>query len=101
MKYMPIPILTPWYVYKSSHESVFYNDICKNFNTGIYRPTSLHVLSRLPSPRVGIHGVAIKDGEILGFNLYCYINLNLTFRKRGVGFSGKRQNDVIKDKIDL
>ena len=24
---MPIPVLTPWYVYGSSHESVFYNNI--------------------------------------------------------------------------
>ena len=23
MKYMHIPVLTPWYVYRSSHESVF------------------------------------------------------------------------------
>ena len=33
-------------MYKSSHESVFCNNICKNFDTGIYRPTSLHMLSR-------------------------------------------------------
>ena len=30
--------------------------ICKNFDTGIYRPTSLHVPSRLP--RIGLHEVA-------------------------------------------
>ena len=71
MKYMPIPVLTRLvYIYKSSHESVFYNNIiCKNFDTGIYRPTSLHV------PRVGLH--------------------------EEVGVSRKRQNDVMKDKIDL
>ena len=34
-------------------------------------------------------------------NLFFYINLNVTFRKRGEGVSEKRQNDVIKDKIDL
>ena len=99
---MPIPVLTPWYVYKSSHESVFYNDIiCKNFNTGIYRPTSLPVLSRLPSPRVGPHKVAERWPNSRFQSLFCYINLNLTFRKRGVGVSEKRQNDVIKEKIDL
>ena len=58
---MPIPVLTPGYVYKSSHESGFYNDIiCKNFDTGIYRSTSLHLQSRLPSPRVGLDEVAEK-----------------------------------------
>ena len=58
-------------MYKSSHESVFYNNICKNFDTGIYRPTPLHVPSRLPSPRVGLLYMKLpKDGQILGFNLY-------------------------------
>ena len=37
-------------------ESFFYNIICKNFDTGIYRPTSLHVPSRLP--RAGLHKFA-------------------------------------------
>ena len=59
MKYMPMPVLTPGYVYKSSYESGFSNDInCKNFDTGIHRPTSSHVPSRLLSPRVGLHEVA-------------------------------------------
>ena len=30
MKYMPIPVLTPWYVYKSSHEYVFIIIFAKN-----------------------------------------------------------------------
>ena len=49
---------TPKYVYKNSHESVFYNNIiCKKFDTGIYKPyVSLHVPSRLP--RVGLHDIA-------------------------------------------
>ena len=34
------------------------NIICKTFDTGIYRPTSLRVPSRLPTPRVGLHEVA-------------------------------------------
>ena len=59
MKYMRIPVLTREYVYKSSHGSGFYNDIiCKNFDTGIYSPTSLHVPSRLLSPRVGLDEIA-------------------------------------------
>ena len=58
MKYMLIPVL-PTLVYKSGHESVFYNDIIyKDFDSGIYRSTSLHLLSRLPSPRVGSQEVA-------------------------------------------
>ena len=40
-----------------------------------------------------------KDGQILDFNFYS-VNLNLTFHKRR-GVSGKCQNDVIKDKINL
>ena len=41
------------------------------------------------------------------FNLFFYINLNVSFRKggggggEGRGVSEKRQKDVIKDKIDL
>ena len=47
-----------------------------------------------------------KNDQILGFlSLFCYINLNVTFRKKGGGgggrVSGKRQNDAIKNKIDL
>ena len=44
-----------WYAYKSSNSSLFLknNVICKKIDTGIYRPTSLHVPSRLP--RVGLH----------------------------------------------
>ena len=90
-------------MYKSSHESVFHNNICKNFDTGIYRPTSLHVLSRLPSPRVGLlYMKLLKDGQILGliFVLLHKSQLDI-LQEGGVGVSGKRQNDVIKDKIDL
>ena len=58
-------------MYKSSQESVFYNNIRKTFDTGIYRPTSLHAPSRLPSPRVGLLYMKLpKDGQSLGFNLY-------------------------------
>ena len=54
-KYMPIPILTPWHVYKSSHESVFYNDIiCKNCHWNVqYMPTPL----RVPSSFSGVGGL--------------------------------------------
>ena len=72
MKFMPISVLTPWYVHKSSSESVPYNNIFKNFDIGIYRPTSLHVPSRLP--RVGIVYVKLpKDCQIFGFNFYSVI----------------------------
>ena len=55
---MPISILTPWHVYKSSHESVFYNDIiCKNCHWNVqYMPTPLHVPSRF-SGVGGLHEV--------------------------------------------
>ena len=41
----------------------FNNVICKKIDTGIYRPTSLHVPSRLP--RVGLHDSRIC--QILAF----------------------------------
>ena len=89
---MSIPVLPSWYVCKSSHESVSYNDsICKNFNTGIYRSTSLHVLSRLASPRVGLQNL-LKDGQILAFNLYsvqCLLHKSqFDVSQEGVGSQG-------------
>ena len=46
----------------------------------------------------------LKDGQILGFNLYSQFLLfksQLHVSQEGVGVSAKRQNDVIRDKIDL
>ena len=42
-----------------------------------------------------------KDSQILGFNLTLLHKSQLHVSQEGVGVSGKRQNDVIKDKINL
>ena len=65
---MPTPVLTPWYVYKSSHESVFYKILfAKKFDTGFIglRPYMCQVGSleyaykKLP-----------KDRQMLGLNFH-------------------------------
>ena len=70
MKHMPTPALTPPGMYINVVMNLFFIIIFseKDFDTGIYRPTSLHVLSRLP--RVGhLHEVA-KRWPNSRFNLY-------------------------------
>ena len=104
MKYMLIPVLTPWYIYRSSDEPLFYNIICKNFDTGICRPTSLHVPSRLP--RTGLHEFAESWPNSSLFTHVIHVFSFIVSHKCRLGISqegvsGKCQNYVINDKIDL
>ena len=60
--------------------------------------------NRLPSPRVGLHEVAERwpNSRVLIFILFHKSQLNISQGGGGGGVvSRKRQNDVIKDKIDL
>ena len=70
-----------------------------------------HVQKRHPRDTIKIEWLQVKittevievaNFRLLFFNSFCSnISLKVTFRKRGGGGLGKRQNDVIKDKINL